>query len=89
MAEIGFPLLTGGIMAGMVWSHEVWGQLIPETPKQLLALVTWGIYAAYFHARLARGVRGRFCAWLLVIGFAVVVAGLLVPLFTAGPHKFI
>jgi ABC-type transport system involved in cytochrome c biogenesis permease subunit len=89
MAGIAFPLLTAGIMAGMVWSHEAWGELIPETPKQLLALVTWAIYAAYFHARLARGVRGRFCAWLLVFGFALVVAGLLVPIFTGGPHKFI
>jgi ABC-type transport system involved in cytochrome c biogenesis permease subunit len=89
MAEIGFPLLTAGIMAGMVWSHEVWGQLIPESPKQLLALVTWGVYAAYFHARLARGVRGRFCASLLVVGLALVVVGLLVPLVTGGPHKFI
>lgn len=89
MAEIGFPLLTGGIMTGMVWSHEVWGQLIPDTPKQLLALVTWGVYAAYFHARLARGVRGRFCAWLLVAGLALVVVGLLVPLVAGGPHKFI
>lgn len=89
MAEIGFPLLTAGIMAGMVWSHQVWGQLIPEMPKQLLALVSWGVYAAYFHARLARGVRGRFCAWLLVAGLVVVIAGLLIPLFTGGPHKFI
>ena len=89
MAEIGFPLLTGGIMAGMVWSHEVWGQLFPETPKQLVALVTWGVYAAYFHARLARGVRGRFCAWLLVVGLVLVVVGLLIPLVAGGPHKFI
>ena len=37
---------------------------------RLLALVAWGIYAAYFHARMARGVRGRFCAWLLVAGLA-------------------
>lgn len=89
MAEIGFPLLTAGLMAGMVWSHEVWGQLIPETPKQAIALASWGIYAAYFHARMARGVRGRFCAWLLVVGFALIVVGLVIPIFVGGPHKFI
>lgn len=89
MAGIGFPLLTAGIMTGMIWSHEVWGQLVPETPKQLIALVTWGLYAAYFHARLARGIRGRSCAWLLVAGLVLVVAGLFIPVVTPGPHKFI
>ena len=89
MAQIGFPLLTGGVVAGMVWSHAIWGQILPETPKQLLALATWGVYAAYFHGRLARKVRGRFCAWLLVVGLVLVVAGLLSPLVASGPHKFI
>jgi ABC-type transport system involved in cytochrome c biogenesis permease subunit len=89
MAEVGFPLLTAGIMTGMVWSHEVWGVLIPETPKQMFALVAWGIYAAYFHARMARGVRGRFCAWLLVAGLVMVIVGLLTPPIARGPHNFI
>lgn len=89
MAEIGFPLLTAGLMAGMVWSHGVWGELLPETPKQMLAVVSWGIYAAYFHARLVRGIRGRTCAWLLVAGFLAIVAGLLVPAVTRGPHRFL
>ena len=88
MAEIGFPLLTAGILAGMVWSHDVWGQLLPETPKQMIALASWAIYAAYFHARLVRGMRGRLCAWLLVAGLALVVLGLVAPIFTGGPHKF-
>jgi ABC-type transport system involved in cytochrome c biogenesis permease subunit len=88
MAEIGFPLLTAGLFAGMIWSHDVWGQLIPDTPKQAIAFASWGVYAAYFHARMARGVRGRFCAWLLVIGFVLVVIGLVVPVFVGGPHKF-
>jgi len=89
LAEIGFPLLTAGLMAGMVWSHEVWGQLIPETPKQMLALAAWGVYAAYFHARHARGTRGRTCAWLLVAGFVLVIVGTLIPIISGGPHNFI
>jgi ABC-type transport system involved in cytochrome c biogenesis permease subunit len=89
MAELGFPLLTAGIMAGMMWSRSAWGELLPETPKQIIALVSWGIYAAYFHARLVRGIRGRTCAWLLVLGFLAVVVGLLVPAIAGGPHKFI
>jgi len=73
----------------MVWSHEVWGQLIPETPKQMLALAAWGVYAAYFHARHARGTRGRTCAWLLVAGFVLVIVGTLIPIISGGPHNFI
>lgn len=88
-AEIGFPLLTAGIAAGMVWSHEMWQVLFPETPKQLLALAAWVIYAAYFHARVVRGIRGRTCAWLLVVGLAMVVLGLVAPVVTGGPHRFI
>lgn len=89
MAGVGFPLLTAGLMAGMVWSHQVWGQLFVETPKQMAALASWGIYAAYFHARNARGTRGRFCAWLLVAGFVLVIVGFLLPLVAGGPHKFL
>ena len=89
MAKVGFPLLTAGLGAGMLWSHEVWGQIIPEAPKQVAAFASWGVYAAYFHARNARGTRGRVCAWMLVAGFALVLTGLLLPLVSGGPHKFI
>lgn len=89
MAKVGFPLLTAGLLAGMLWSYEVWGQVIPEAPKQVAAFASWGVYAAYFHARNARGTRGRFCAWMLVAGFALGVAGLLLPLVSGGPHQFI
>jgi ABC-type transport system involved in cytochrome c biogenesis permease subunit len=89
MAKIGFPLLTAGLLAGMLWSYEVWGQVIPEAPKQVAAFASWGVYAAYFHARNARGTRGRFCAWMLVAGFTLALAGLLLPLVSGGPHRFI
>lgn len=88
-ARLGFPLLTAAIITGMVWSHAAWGQLLPESPKQLLALAAWGVYAAYLHVRLARRSRGRFCAWLLVVGLALTIAGTLVPLVTHGPHRFL
>ncbi|MBU0610820.1 MAG: cytochrome c biogenesis protein [Armatimonadetes bacterium] len=88
MAGLGFPVLTAGLMAGMVWSVQVWHQLIPDTPKQAVALFTWIVYAGYFHARLARGYRGRFCAWLLVAGLALIIVGLVIPIIFGGPHKF-
>jgi ABC-type transport system involved in cytochrome c biogenesis permease subunit len=88
MARAGFPLLTAALIAGMMWSHEVWGQLFPEAPKQMAAFASWGIYAAYFHARNARGTRGRFCAWLLIAGFVAVLIGFLIPIVSGGPHKF-
>ena len=88
MARMGFPLLTAGLITGMFWSHEVWGQMLPGSPKQMIALASWAIYAAYLHARLARGERGRLCAWLLVGGGALVIVGLLAPIVSDGPHKF-
>lgn len=88
MAGIGFPFLTGGLIAGMLWSQEAWGELIPGSPKQVIALASWAIYATHLYARLAKR-SGRLCAWLLVGGYVVVIAGLLAPTVSGGPHRFV
>ena len=89
MTQSGFVLLTVGIIIGMVWSHQVWGMLIPKSPKLIMALVAWVMYGIYFHLWYARKSRGRICAWLLVVNFIIIIIGLLVPVVTNGPHKFI
>ncbi len=89
MAGIGFPFLTGGLIAGMLWSREAWGQLIPGSPKQVIALASWVIYAIHLYASVATRERGRLCAWLLVGGYVVVIAGSLVPTVSDGPHRFV
>ncbi len=88
MAEVGFPLLTAGLLTGMLWSGTVWGALLMAAPKQTLALVMWLVGAAYFHARFIQGMRGRTCAWLLVIIACVAILGYVAAALHLGRHSF-
>jgi cytochrome c-type biogenesis protein CcsB len=47
----GFPLLTIGILSGAVWANEAWGSYWSWDPKETWALVTWLVFAIYFHSR--------------------------------------
>lgn len=89
MAEVGYPLLTAGLIAGMIWADSVWGSPLRTTPKQMVALVTWLVYAAYLHARFVRRMRGRVCAWILVTGSVVAVVGYLLSALNVDPHSFL
>jgi cytochrome c-type biogenesis protein CcsB len=70
---IGFPLLTMTVVLGAVWAEIAWGSYWSWDPKETASLLTWLIYGAYLHARVARGWVGRRAAWLLVAGFASVL----------------
>jgi len=70
---IGFPLLTLAIVTGSVWSNSLRGEYWSWDPKEIWSLITWMIYAAYLHARLISGWRGRKAAYLAIIGFLLVI----------------
>jgi ABC-type transport system involved in cytochrome c biogenesis permease subunit len=89
MAELGFPLLTAGLFTGMVWAHAVWGHPLSGTPKQMTAVITWLVYAGYFHARFVQGMRGRRCAWILVVGCLVALIGYVIGALGVDPHSFV
>ncbi len=69
----GFPLMTGGLVAGFAYAgivlHSPWNW----DPKEILSLVTWIIYAVLVHERLAVGWRGRRAAWLSILGFSAIL----------------
>jgi cytochrome c-type biogenesis protein CcsB len=65
----GFPLLTLGIITGSIWAEYAWGSYWNWDPKETFALITWLIYAALIHGRLATGWRGRRAAIMAIIGF--------------------
>ncbi|MBI5970909.1 MAG: c-type cytochrome biogenesis protein CcsB [Deltaproteobacteria bacterium] len=69
----GFPFLSVGIVSGAVWANYAWGTYWSWDPKETWSLVTWLIYAAYLHARVTRGWRGRRAAILSLIGFIAVI----------------
>ena len=70
---VGFLLLGIGIITGAVWANYAWGSYWSWDPKETWSLITWLIYAAFLHARLTRGWRGRKTAVLSIIGFCWVL----------------
>jgi cytochrome c-type biogenesis protein CcsB len=65
----GFPLMTMGIVSGAFWANSALGSYWSWDPKETWALITWFLYAALLHGRLAIGWRGRRAALLAIIGF--------------------
>lgn len=68
-----FPMLTLCIISGAIWADYAWGTYWSWDPKETWSLITWIIYAGYFHARLMYGWKGKRAAWMAVIGFAAVL----------------
>jgi len=89
LIAFGFPLLTLGIITGAAWANTAWGTYWSWDPKETWSLIVWLIYAAYLHARLARGWRGKKSALLSIIGFcATLFCYLGVNLLLSGLHSY-
>ena len=69
----GFPFLAVGIVSGAVWANYAWGTYWSWDPKETWSLITWFLYAAYLHARVTRGWKGKRAAYLSIAGFLAVV----------------
>jgi len=84
---IGFTMLTVGLITGFVYAHQVWGRFWSWDPKEIWSGVSWLIYAALLHGRLAAGWRGRRSAVMAIIGFAALLFTFLgVNIFLEGHH---
>jgi len=86
---IGFPLLTIGIITGAFWANVAWGTYWSWDPKETWSLIVWLIYAAYLHARITKGWRGKKAAVLSIVGFsATIFCYLGVNLILSGLHSY-
>jgi cytochrome c-type biogenesis protein CcsB len=86
---IGFLLLGVGIITGAVWANYAWGSYWSWDPKETWSLITWFFYAAFLHARLTRGWRGKKAAFLSIFGFiSVLFTYLGVNLILSGLHSY-
>lgn len=65
-----FPLWTFAVIAGAIWAEAAWSRYWGWDPKETWAFITWIAYAAYLHARVTAGWRGRKAAVIALIGFA-------------------
>jgi cytochrome c-type biogenesis protein CcsB len=86
---IGFPLLTIGIITGAFWANVAWGTYWSWDPKETWSLIVWFIYAAYLHARITKGWKGKKAALLSIVGFtATLFCYLGVNLILSGLHSY-
>nr|AKC35201.1 cyctochrome c biogenesis protein [Ulva sp. UNA00071828] len=86
---LGFPLLTMGLLSGAVWANQTWGSYWSWDPKETWALITWFIFAIYFHTRLSKGWNGFKSSLLASFGFIIIwICYLGVNLMGKGLHSY-
>ncbi|WDN88326.1 hypothetical protein BuS5_01294 [Desulfosarcina sp. BuS5] len=82
----GFTLITIGLVTGLIYAKLVWGKFWSWDPKEVWSVITWLLYAALLHERLAAGWRGRKAAIMAIIGFAAVLFTFFGVNFILGGH---
>ncbi|MEN6616141.1 MAG: c-type cytochrome biogenesis protein CcsB [Syntrophorhabdus sp.] len=88
--SFGFPFLTAGIITGSIWAGFAWGSYWKWDPKETWSLITWIVYAILFHNRLALGWRGKKTAYMMILGFVLIVFTFLgVNFLMKGNHTYI
>lgn len=84
-----FPLWTFAVIAGAIWAESAWGRYWGWDPKETWAFITWIAYAAYLHARVTVGWRGRRAAWLcLFAGSTFLFNYVYVNIWGTGRHTY-
>ena len=84
-----FPLWTFAVIAGAIWAEAAWGRYWGWDPKETWAFITWVIYAAYLHARVTVGWRGRKAAYIALAGIsAIMVNYFVVNIIIPGLHSY-
>ena len=84
-----FPLWTFAIIAGAIWAEAAWGRYWGWDPKETWAFITWVGYAAYLHARVTAGWKGRRAAWLcLIAGSTFLFNYIYVNIWGTGKHTY-
>ena len=84
-----FPLWTFAVIAGAIWAEAAWGRYWGWDPKETWAFITWVAYAAYLHARVTVGWRGKKAAWLcLLAGSTFLFNYIYINVWGTGRHTY-
>ncbi|MCW8140816.1 MAG: c-type cytochrome biogenesis protein CcsB [Planctomycetota bacterium] len=88
--QVGFVLLTAGVLLGAVWANQSWGRYWGWDPKETWAFITWLVYAAYLHFRFMGWVKGPWSTVWNLVGFAAVMFTYLgVSFLLPGLHSYL
>ncbi|MFI6601872.1 c-type cytochrome biogenesis protein CcsB [Nonomuraea sp. NPDC050536] len=86
---LAFPVWTFAVIAGALWADKAWGRYWGWDPKEVWAFITWVGYAAYLHARVTAGWRGRAATIVQLIAFGCLLFNLVgVNIFISGLHSY-
>ena len=89
LIAIAFPVWTFAVVAGAIWAQSAWGRYWGWDPKETWAFITWVVYAAYLHARVTAGWRGRRAAVLALVGTAAFLFNYFgVNMWVVGLHSY-
>lgn len=80
---IGFPVMTAGLIAGLVIAQASFGHIDFRDPKIFLSLLTWAIYLVLLYTRWSTGWRGRRAAYLATGAFAMAIVAWAANYFSA------
>ena len=84
-----FPLWSFSVIAGAIWAEAAWGRYWGWDPKETWAFITWVAYAAYLHARVTAGWKGKKAAWLcLFAGSTFLFNYVYVNVWGTGRHTY-
>jgi ABC-type uncharacterized transport system permease subunit len=81
LAAIGFPLLTLGIITGIVGAETSQLRASGAGIRLVASGLTWVVYAAYMFAHTRPEWRGRRANWILLVGAALIA-------LTTALHRF-
>ncbi|WP_049559421.1 cytochrome c biogenesis protein CcsA [Nonomuraea sp. SBT364] len=86
---LAFPLWTFAVIAGALWADRAWGRYWGWDPKEVWSFITWVGYAAYLHARVTAGWRGRAATIVQLVAFLCLLFNLIgVNIFIDGLHSY-
>ncbi len=88
---LGFALLTLGVVTGLLkilheGSHTLLGEHPMRSPKVILALTAWLIYALALHTPITPAIRGRKSAMLSIVGFLLIFLTVIAAQFMPEAH---
>jgi cytochrome c-type biogenesis protein CcsB len=84
-----FPTWTFAVLCGSIWAEYAWGKYWGWDPKEVWALITWVVYAAYLHARATAGWQGKAAAYVALVGFGTFLFNFVgINLWGSGLHSY-
>lgn len=85
---VGFPLLTIGMTAGLIFAAMEWTHMWQLDPKVVFTILLWLVYGGYLLMRKVWGWGGRKSAWWTVIGVGLLVINYFVMNLLSRTHRF-